>query len=385
MPAIFSIVTFLVLLGQNPVSGAQENASATLANAPTVVVDYDALADAAGHIHAKHMDAVQAMVQQAAILEKLYEDAVRGNARAARIFYELETQHFPAIGWAVADQVHGLPCAAPVYRELSGNCAVNWGFLEFLSRDRPGGIRLRKALVDAFEHRARELGIENNIILSMVNAVMAGVLMKGAITAEVRSAAPAVTAAPATPIRWPPAPPARPKPGLDEANAAQWRYERYLHDQHRAGKQAHEVLDFEKWKSSYFDVVRQGGRPGRSGGPEQVTARKKLAEEGYINTERMKLGNRYVDLYRQRPQGGTEYVEVDEMLRNGLPAARVRVKLKEEIPHLGKDDTLVFVDKADPMRRILYRPGDVPGVVEVRAYQPAPPILDAPTKNGPRP
>ena len=169
--------------------------------------------------------------------------------------------------------------------------------------------------------------------------------------------------------RWshPPKPPAGPKPPLADAEAAQWRYERYRHDQYTAGKAPAEVLDFERWKSAYFDPVVKGGRPGRPGGPAQVATRQLLAaEEGYINSETRKLGDKVVDMYKPNALGGTDYVEVDGLLQNGLPKAAMRDKLKAELRALGQDDTLLIVDKQDPSRRILYRSGERPEIVDTR-------------------
>lgn len=167
---------------------------------------------------------------------------------------------------------------------------------------------------------------------------------------------------------WPPTPPVNPKPPLASAEAAQWRYQRYLHEQYSAGKSSGEVLDFERWKSSYFDPVIKGGRPGRPGGAAQVATRQLLAtEEGYINSESKRLGDKVVDMYRPNSLGGTDYVEVDGILQNGLPRAAMREKLKAELRALGPDDTLLIVDKQSPSRRIVYRSGEHPEVLDMRA------------------
>lgn len=324
-------------------------------------LDYDSFCDAEGHIRAEHVDAAQAMVQRSDLLEQLYADAQQGAPRATRAFQELETQYFPAIGRTVAEETRALPCSIPVYRELSGRCIPNWAFLDFLSKDKPGGQRLRKALGDAYQARARELGLEDAVILNAANALMAGVIVKGTMAGSLAES-------PAG--EWPPKPPEGPKPALGEPGAAQWRYQRYLAEQHAAGKQPHEVLDFEKWKPAYFDPVARGGRPGRPGGPAQVAARQLLTEEGYINTESKKLGENFVDLYKPNAAGGTDYVEVDEMLKSGVPRADVRAKLKKELTQLGKNDTLLFVDKEDPSKRILYHFGEDPSVVDLRTCTP---------------
>lgn len=170
-----------------------------------------------------------------------------------------------------------------------------------------------------------------------------------------------------TPATWSPAPPSGPKPSLADEKAAEWRYQRYLHDQAAAGKSPSEVLSPEKWKSLYFDPVKSGGRPGRPGGPAQVATRKALTEEeGYINTESKRLGDKFVDMYKPNALGGTDYVEVDGILRNGLPTANMHEKLKAELRALGHDDTLLIVDKQNPSRRIRYLSGESPDVVDTR-------------------
>jgi hypothetical protein len=339
-------------------------------------LDYDSFSDSTGHIRDEHVAAAQAMVQDPERLEKVYADAVQGNARAARVFLELETKFFPDIGRAVAEQTGSLSCSVPVYRELSGACIPNWAFIDFLRRDMPGGMRLRKALGDAYEVRARALGVENALIVNALKALMAGVLMKGALAGTVtegraltqeRRASQGESGGATARRDWPPKPPEGPKPPLDAPEAALWRYERYVYDQHAAGKQPGEVLDFERWKSTYFDSVVKGGRPGRAGGPSQVATRQQLAtEEGYINSESTRLGDKVVDMYRSNAQGGIDYVEVDSILQNGLPRAAMREKLKVELRALERNDTLLIVDKAEPVKRILYRFGEDASVVDTR-------------------
>src|SRR5689334_24958661 len=82
--------------------------------------NYDAFSDRDGHVRDEHATAVQAMVRDPHQLEAVYADAVKGNARAARVFQELETLFFPAIGREVAERTSQPECMVPVYRELSG-------------------------------------------------------------------------------------------------------------------------------------------------------------------------------------------------------------------------------------------------------------------------
>ena len=157
---------------------------------------------------------------------------------------------------------------------------------------------------------------------------------------------------------WPPQPPEGEKPDFNDPGAAKWRYQRYRYDQYLAGKQQEEILSFATWKERHFNPAALGGRPGRPGGSEQVAARQVLASQGFQNVENVELGGRYPDMVRYNPDGSTDYLEVGEMLQNGMPSARERTKLADEIPALGENDTVTFIDKMDITRRITYRRGD---------------------------
>ena len=157
---------------------------------------------------------------------------------------------------------------------------------------------------------------------------------------------------------WPPQPPEGAKPNFPDPSAAAWRYQRYKYDQYLAGKQQEEILSFDTWKERHFNPAALGGRPGRPGGSQQVAARQVLATQGFQNVENVELGGRYPDMVRYNPDGSTDYLEVGEMLQNGMPSARERTKLVDEIPALGENDTVTFIDKMDISRRITYRRGD---------------------------
>lgn len=150
-------------------------------------------------------------------------------------------------------------------------------------------------------------------------------------------------------------PPTGKKPAYGEPGAAEWRYQRYAAKKWAKGENP---LPFEEWKSQHYDPAEKGGRPGRSGGPEQVKAKAELAKEGVQQVENVELGGRYPDGVRPNAAGGTDYFEVGKMNNNGLPEARERLKIADEIPALGPNDTVTFVDKNDISRRITYRPGD---------------------------
>jgi hypothetical protein len=117
-------------------------------------------------------------------------------------------------------------------------------------------------------------------------------------------------------------------------------------------------LPFDEWKKRHFDPAKAGGRPGRPGGPAQVSARKLLEDEGFRNVENVKLGDNFVDMVKANSLGGTDYVEVGKMLQDGQPVAREALKIGKEIAALGPSDRLIFVDEYDISRRIYYTPGD---------------------------
>jgi hypothetical protein len=159
-----------------------------LAGAP----DYDAFCDRNGKITTEqHGFGLIAMLNRPEQVEGIYADAANGDARAQRVVDELETSYFPDTGRELAELVSRPPCLLPAFRELSGWCVPNWSFLNFLDKDKPGGGRLRKALSDGFAERAHERQLENQVILSALNAligvsVAATVIREGEIAASAR-------------------------------------------------------------------------------------------------------------------------------------------------------------------------------------------------------
>jgi hypothetical protein len=144
-------------------------ASRAVAGAP----DYDAFCARDGNITtARHGLGLMAMLQASGQLEAIYEDASKGNTRARRVFEELETSYFPDIGRELAEKVSRPPCLLPAVRELSGWCVPSWSFLDFLDKGKPAGARLRKALFNGYAERARQRNLENQLILSAMNALI---------------------------------------------------------------------------------------------------------------------------------------------------------------------------------------------------------------------
>jgi len=177
---------------------------------------------------------------------------------------------------------------------------------------------------------------------------------------------------------WPP-----PDPGPRPTNAtaqemADWRYKRYARDAFEKGTPPEKILTPEGYKPYANVADKPGARPGRGGGSAQQATRKGPAQaEGFENTETTQLGSRknprtgeteanMVDGKRSNKNGGTDYLEVDDINKNGLPRSEMRTKLKSEIEALKPGDTLEYWDKKDPSRRIRYQYGEDPSVVDTR-------------------
>ncbi|HEY0987646.1 MAG TPA: hypothetical protein VGD80_11370, partial [Kofleriaceae bacterium] len=179
---------------------------------------------------------------------------------------------------------------------------------------------------------------------------------------------------------WPPPEPGpRPGAGASAQEMAEWRYKRYARARFEAGVPKEDILTFEAYETGYANVAATpGARPGRPGGAaQQATRNGPAAEAGFENTETVQLGSRsnprtgnveanMVDGVRPNAMGGVDYLEVDTIQVGGLPPARMRVKLKAELEALGPNDTLEYWDKVDPTRRIKYKYGESPDVVDTR-------------------
>ncbi|WP_232293085.1 SH3 domain-containing protein [Stigmatella aurantiaca] len=169
---------------------------------------------------------------------------------------------------------------------------------------------------------------------------------------------------------WPPKAPQGKKPKLGAKGAAEWRYERYRHQQFKKGRKQEDLLDFETYKRRHYKAASEGGRPGRSGGGNQVKTRQFLEQkEGFQNTETTVLNGKYVDLIKPNEKGGIDYVEVDALLKKGTPIKRLREKLKIELDGLKEGDRLIYIDKLDPAKRIIYEHGEKPSVVDTKTWK----------------
>jgi hypothetical protein len=153
-----------------------------LAGAPS----YDAFSEPDGYIGTEAQErAAWAMLHDPEQVEALYADAAKGSTRAAHVIEQLEAT-LAASGRKLADQASEPDCLVPAAHELRLKCRPIWAYFDFLSQDRPGGIRLRSAILRAFAVRAHERGLENQLILSLVNGLLS-VAMASAVLATVEA------------------------------------------------------------------------------------------------------------------------------------------------------------------------------------------------------
>jgi hypothetical protein len=150
--------------------------------------NYDAFSERDGEIATQRQEAAAfELVKNGAQLEAVYSDAAKGNVRAQHVWQQLEAT-FTATGIRLGDQVTSPGCLVMAYRELSKECVPEWAFLNLLAKDRPGANRLREAIFRAFAERARQRGLENQLIISAANGLIA-IGVAGAIPREAEVAA----------------------------------------------------------------------------------------------------------------------------------------------------------------------------------------------------
>lgn len=150
--------------------------------------NYDAFSERDGEIATQQQEvAAFELVKNAAQLEAVYSDAAKGNVRAQHVWQQLEAT-FTATGTRLGEQVTRPGCLVMGYRELSKECVPGWSFLDFLAKDRPGANRLREITFRAFAVRARQRGLENQLIISAASGLIA-IGVAGAILREAEVAA----------------------------------------------------------------------------------------------------------------------------------------------------------------------------------------------------
>jgi hypothetical protein len=105
----------------------------------------------------------------------------------------------------------------------------------------------------------------------------------------------------ATANGWPPPQPVPPKPRVGDPGAAEWRYKRYVFEKWRKGVSPENIRTFEEW-APFNEAAEKGLRPGRSGGEQQVAAKRQLtAEEGILQVENIELVDCNRDLSGRYP------------------------------------------------------------------------------------
>ena len=135
--------------------------------------DYGLYANAQGLLVGE--DSAVLLVRRPSHLERVYEDAQRGESRARVLFQQLEDT-FVASGLHIADEVTSPRCLALPLR----GCKPDWSFLDrLLPSQGPGARRLREVLGTAFSQRAHQRGMRNALITSSINALLAVTLVKG--------------------------------------------------------------------------------------------------------------------------------------------------------------------------------------------------------------
>ena len=147
--------------------------------------NYDAFSEPDGYITQEQELAAWRMMREPDQLEAVYADAAKGNERAARIVQQLEAT-LSASGRELAERLSRPGCLVPGAQQLAPSCRADWTFLDFLSKERPGGVRLRIAIFTAFTSRAHELGLQNQAILSTVNGLLS-IAFAGALLAQVKA------------------------------------------------------------------------------------------------------------------------------------------------------------------------------------------------------
>uniref|UniRef100_UPI00286B289E hypothetical protein n=1 Tax=Archangium sp. TaxID=1872627 RepID=UPI00286B289E len=120
-------------------------------------------------------DSAVLLVRRPSHLERVYEDAQRGEPRARVLFRQLEDT-FVDSGLHIANEVTSPRCLALPLR----GCKPDWSFLDrLLPPQGPGALRLREVLGTAFSQRAHQRGMRNALITASVNALLAVTLVKG--------------------------------------------------------------------------------------------------------------------------------------------------------------------------------------------------------------
>src|SRR6185295_9549560 len=143
---------------------------------------YDAFSEPDGFIKTEAQQrAAWELLHDPEQVDALYADAAKGSGRAAHVVEQLEAT-YAATGRKMAEAASEPDCLVPVVQVLRLKCKPIWTGIDYLSQERPGGIKLRMTIFRAFAVRARERGMENQLILSVINGLIA-VTMASAVLA----------------------------------------------------------------------------------------------------------------------------------------------------------------------------------------------------------
>lgn len=114
------------------------------------------------------------LVHRSAHLERVYEDARAGDARAQELVRQLE-EAVRRSGEALGDQAQGVVCGT------LPSCTVQWKYLEdFIPSQGEGGQRLRALLAESFTGRAKVNGVKNAVIAGALDVLVVGSVLKAA-------------------------------------------------------------------------------------------------------------------------------------------------------------------------------------------------------------
>jgi hypothetical protein len=131
------------------------------------------------------------LVQRPEHLEHVY--ARRDSADEAKLLFKWLESQFQRTGVRFADMT-ALACAL----DLPIRCTPDWEFIDSVlgHSDGPGARHLRQVLADSFSAQARQRGVENTVVLSIAQAVLARGMLKSAVGKATVAAEARATAGP---------------------------------------------------------------------------------------------------------------------------------------------------------------------------------------------
>lgn len=146
---------------------------------------YDAYSDPDGNLKGDMKDLLQEL-RRGAWVEVIYEDAVRGDPRARRLYRQLE-EVFEGAGGGIAERASQTQC---VVVDVLPGCRPHWEWLDFLDREQPGPAHLREVTAVGFARRAKELKVQRRLVVAALSMLVAGAtLEKALVVGEVDAAA----------------------------------------------------------------------------------------------------------------------------------------------------------------------------------------------------